>query len=1219
MPNIFANPSQEDISQLFHATASWLLHELNYAVIKEAKGKLEKLSINEVTTRALLCKEFASLLQKNFSHFLHKKSSTIPLPTLIVFSWLSRKVPRNDQIEDLTTLMTKAKQKGGCILQKGMGGGKTAVILALLAYTVRKPGEKFPVLFVDSSQYQAVSSALKTSQSTCFGQKTFSFNFCQDALTPERLSWIIEQLKVAVKRGNLLIVCIQMIQLLDEQRFLLAKQLAPETSPNAAQDNQKILKKLSLLQEIFTYFKRFSVPLGDEAHLLFRTDVDLNIPLGTQKGLPEECIDLAESVFLLLCDPKHLDLKNAIGLLEDKQWLVTKEQWTGIRKKIATEMLRRAPFKQLSMSERDLFIQFISNGVQQKDTWKVKKFLLSLKNQSARGEKERLLAELTGFLRTFLDTLEGCFKNKGNKNFGRLGSAGGKDAPQKAALKVVPYLAVRTPSVSTEFSSTIAALIYHMMTALQEKITTEHIKILITQMEEAAHKEREFSQASIDQTSSGQSFKKAFEISLSEAIEQKSIIAVSLQKRINKKPRLRLQMERFLIRTHVKGYPSQTTSTAQVLPDLMGPDWKVMTGTPENRQSFPAPVDAFLKPDRGFNGSIAVTLLQRSQDYYRMKTPSLLSLCNSLFEKRGPKFCDGIFDMVAMFKQHTNRQVAQTLCTFCSAKNIEKKGVIFFDQKTGAPAVLLVGEKNSIPLDGVTPDDLFVKTNAQPEDFIVFLDESKTTGTDYAFSPTGHGVVTIDKSMKISKLNQTLLRLRGYLHGQTASFALSEEFYRESPIDNFGVYLLHIALSNQAIQNAQALLQSFPQQIQAIAKERFRSSWLTDEKWVKKVPEALKAYKCLLFTQNSDDLLQHLHVPELTSVEKHLASFYRSLLKQFEAAVDKMLVAANNKIDNDMDLQIVRRLQFEDYPYLCEQFDKFFEKMQGKKDFLPENVQSHFAVSATTQTQTQTQGQAQTETETEEKKKEIDPEKFEEKGQKKWTLKQQRQLILSLQNSDSLENQDITLFSDALAASSTDKMFGPLFSKDLFVSNSFHKPFTKDISIFNPAYRPAETLLIVQKTTCEREENSFSVVLLTQQEAHSFLWFLKNNKVKNAWLASIDGRPVFEALSPFPLPNQPQLRELLAETLLLNGEVTSIFRNSTIKSFAKTWIEKNYKLAKKYLKNRLVSPEKEAFFKSPFWEACESGASFARQGQSAFFSPWMQQMLGYFVNLGSKY
>ncbi len=936
---------EEEIQVIFNLLGKWNYQALLYQTSHFIQGSLEKIrqidresGRDRQTQRDYLCQKIVAELRK-IDQFPPEMA-----PELLTFARLSGKVPRQDQIEDVQ----RFSGPDGCLLQKMMGGGKTSVNAAIWGYLTASKGT-LPILFIHSSQRFQVQENLKHSQRTCFNQEVFTIDYPREALTLDRLIYIRDELRGAIKKKKLLIMTPEMLDLFDLQcDLLLICCLGLDNNENSIIDKQHSMEKVGVLKEILDLFAK-AEGLGDEVDLLKNVNHETNIPIGAVEHLPKERIALVQTIFSYLisgipnvANPSaassstdHSPQLNLAQTLKHWQANLSKEEYLEeIVPKIAARLANEA-FPSLIEKKHlhESFIRFVTKTMspdidriyfQKEDHSNLSEskkrdveFIAHIhelyQSPNAALKEEAKLISLAKH--TLFDLIFPALKLSAGRDFGRWKDLG---QPIKTPFKVIPYLGVDSPTL-TELGYQYEELVKHFIVAIELSIEPEQVKFISEKASSLSRHQLRREGITPEKTADFQAFKKMTGLRPEEVKDPKKLAEATA--RVNSDPQKKLQIEGET--AYGTFYPSRLTRRPLGLPKLLK-KVSFMGGTPWNSDGYSPELLEKAVFDQATEGSILQVMIDRADETH-IYTPTSMEVraaFEAIYQKHPQTFINAIFDAGAYFRN--NLKFAQTFQKFSKEKKLPFKGILFFYQPDSSKSVdqfaaLINGFESPIHIHGTSSKDIEKATSLKIDDFFVFLSEKQTTGTDLEFAPNIRAVMTVDTKIDTRKEQQTALRERLFHLYQTLEFlvpqyAIPGLVHKEPTV----AAILATGISNQSTAKTDSLDQSYHNQIDQVLKD------LAREKREKALSQAISNEEKLVYLKPYYEVLNqwvqitiiddpHLHFSGLEADVDYLMelqNYANSLMTSYEGALHKGKIkyGASDPIMGELtqDLQRVR-------------------------------------------------------------------------------------------------------------------------------------------------------------------------------------------------------------------------------------------------------------------------------------------------------------------------
>ncbi|MCP5469289.1 MAG: DUF3638 domain-containing protein [Chlamydiales bacterium] len=1140
-----ANGAIADVPALFQQIARWEVRKVVYLRLMQALELVEKLEGMSGVPRRLLSEKIAQILEMNPAQFA--PDERVPY---LVFHRLSQKFPRADQRETVAAL--PPMNQTPCCVQMIMGAGKTSVVAPLWAYRCTEKG-KMPVIFADSSQYLTLGQALKHSQKTCFGQEVFTIDYPRQELTLERLQKILQALEKGKRDQKLLIMCPEMLQLLDLERFMAIKRM--EVSRDTALEVQRA--RLFVLNAILKIFKEECKGLCDEADLIFRTDKEVNLPCGEVQHISQKRVILTRLIFEMLCSKSikigEKSLADFVGLERKEQTHLTKEDWAQIVPAVARHLMTCCPMLKLA-NRSDLeesFIQFVGGKLH--DDGDFLHYVRELHASSDLAEKEA--AELICLAKhLFQDIFPNAFRQTGGRHFGRWRDQG---FPIKTPGKVIPYYGVDSPA-PTEFAHPYEALVKHFLHAVHEGIEKEQVQQIADDF---------ILMARLEMQRSGTPFQKTAEACFFERITGVALLDVSkpgkleeATKGINRSVLNRLYFEGETANRYATFYQERLTSTAQDFFDLSDGTFSAMTGTPWNQGGFPPVLADRTRLDVGTQGKINQRILQRKEStkVETLDAQKLEAELDKLFDQKKSTFPAAIFDAGALLSKSgfTNVQVAETILHYLKTHGAKQRGVLFFFKPEGSAhanqfaALVDTPDGAQLKLLSNTSWEEIAKAGfMSSQEYVVYLPERQTTGTDVPLPLFAEAYVTVDETITMRTLQQAIMRLRSFLGSQRAHFIFSPAFMEKVPQGMHPIdFILRVAVINEARQKAHSMLRAYKQILDAVVKKEYRrrvESW-TEGTSQEEIAAYAELYQGFFFAVNTDTLFEKFLGAE-TEVDAiaHLEAHAQMLLDRFDSAAKQMHTPPQGDRENIQEgiAAVLDRLK---RPEVRDSFVATLRQTAADaRDLNAEVLQeAHEVVQEEKQVEEFLETQLQLELEHLMSTVNL-------RAKDESLTLQQRGLFVSLVEKLKEGSAQVRLLREEIAAfpdtrgQSSYRRFANVFDQEIYGTDNYFNPTCSKLSLFHPASRPPGNILVVQKN-----DGSYCYVLLSSLEARHVLTHLQEESLEGVWLIEPSGHSF---LSTPETPADDSFKEGIVELCILFGALSPLYPQNLMGK-AKVWV-----------------------------------------------------------------
>ncbi len=1151
-----ANPALNP-SEIYKLMGKWEILQINMRRVCQAQEWAVKIQAcntthEHVEMRKLYCGKIIEILKINLNDFSDEQRSNY-----LVFTRASQKHPRVDQRESLSKLSPIAKNP--CILARTMGSGKTAVIAPLWAWRTAQMG-KLPVFCVDSSQYSTVANALKTSQRTCFGQKVFTIQYSREQLSNERLGWILGELEESLAQKKLLIICPEMVQLFDLERSITARSLKIS--------DKHMNTRLRRLNKILEIFKSRAAALGDEIDSLLRSDKEVTLPIGETLQIIPEKVALTRTIFEILCSKElKIDGKSLydyLALQQKEQTHLNEEDWKRITPVVARHLAETSRLLKLKDNRElhEAFVKFVCNEPinPSEDFW-IRVEQLHASEDSA----DKMAAELICLVKhLFQDLLPLAFRQTGGRNFGRFKPQPGR---RETPGMVIPYLAADTPG-QTEFAYHYEALVKHLMLAVQEGVEASQVLHVAEKFESLAHAQMQISDEKFHDTAEAKLFKKLTGVDLIDVRDPVKLTQATAT--VNTSLDNRLAFEAETANIYATYHAARLSSTAQSFVSLFG-EISGMTGTDWNHESYPPNLADNVLPDTGSQGRILKCMMERKTETtsVTLDPADLTKELESFYDRDENRFADGIFDAAALFSKRglTNREIATHILTFLQTHRCKQRAVLFFDKPEGSTQAnqftALILNDDAVdykPIEDTSALELRKVGLHSPEQYVVFLPERQTTGTDIPMSLLAKAYMTFDETMTLRSLLQTTMRLRDFLNRQRIHFILSPTLKQQIPEGmNVVDFIIRTAIVNEARSKADSQLRAYKQMINEVFKIQYREH-LT----ARNTGELLtitSVYDDLIFPKNGDDLYRQCfgNAERITTFES-LKIYANQMLKRFRQALKNHHPNAPQGdfdiIKDNIEAILKRARRYQNG------FVTFVQQIKDKR------VDAHADLQAEMLQQRETQLETT------------------QKAEHEMSKEMEKNLSLLQRQKAASGRDEIEWYNDTDAIAKIVECFPDKYTKTLKESiektrtdcgryySRFAQIFTSKISathnfllatkellpLFHSHYRPASQILAFQ-----RADDTFAFLLLSVREAKAIAEQLqqayKKQNLLNVWLMTPSTKLYASNPEPLPLENS-SLRHGLVELNFFAGRITPL-QSLKLMTEAEMWLEGGQATAKK--------------------------------------------------------
>ncbi|MBN4066510.1 DUF3638 domain-containing protein [Simkania negevensis] len=871
----------------------------------------------------------------------------------LVFEYFSNMRIRPEQYALLhkMTETGNGKRYNDIVIQLIMGGGKTSTLASILGHLAAKPG-RLALFVTPASQFYTVRENLKNTQRKHFHQEIDTIDLSRNAFTLQNLQWIHNKLNSAMEQEEMVVVKSETLQAL-ELEFLSC--IHDYTSYVNKTPPQELKEKIKTLSNILLIFREKSDATIDEVDLVLNALREVNFPVGEAEHVKSERIDVVKTIMGFLVSTETVPgtdqtMEALTGIRRNEQALLSQENYRNTVQPFLANKLADtyAPFA-FAKEKKQSLIRYLKNKIspeaqtladydpkatlsakeQQKiaraRVWYEKQgnkqeidediaFLADLSHRIASdnvtaSEPANLIALSKHVIQTLLPATLG--KSCG-RHFGRsknINNAG----------EVLPYQGVDTPS-TTKFGYHYESIIYHYLTALSQGVSPYQLLDLANKFKTAALLYDE----PFDETAEAEEFKELTGVALSE-IDHLGKIDEAVAN-INRETSKLLTIETETVAHYVSFYTHRFTSTPQSLIDQLDTR-RAMSGTPWNIDGYPESLADSPSLDRGTEGRIVDTMLQRAEKLKNTNVHVIKSsgakglLTEALANHPSKNQFQGIIDVGGHFKGINNTQVAREILEyFENDKRIE--AVLFYlppagpgasssEKKNAGKLAIMKKGNSSYEVIGGTSKELIEATGVPLKNLFVYYDENHTTGSDIVQCPTSKNFVTVDERLLRRNFFQGILRLRQFFYFQDVEYIVPEGV--QSSLINEGksvIDLISSGIKSQAIRLAMDTYRSYKQQINNIIRKKAFEKLLklrtASDQPSRDIEDAIskefrKYQQLLLSTLSDSPYTQFGRVEEtvntIDNLEHHIALALEKFPKDQQKAITELKEELKHLID----------------------------------------------------------------------------------------------------------------------------------------------------------------------------------------------------------------------------------------------------------------------------------------------------------------------------------
>lgn len=1052
---------------------------------------------------------------------------------------------REEQAQTLHTLVEKIlnanpqNQSFAAIFQIIMGGGKTSVILALLAKFAAKQG-KVPIFLAYHSQYPSLKANLVNTQYKRVNQDVIDLDFDRSDLSSMQiLKYIYKQLKKAEKDGHLL---------LTKTNFIIMLRLEFRSQLDGIKDPQNLdplnLERGRQLAKILDFMASKCLFLGDEIDCSLNLLEEMTFPVGPSLVISQESLALIKEIYVILST--HPNISELLKLDQDDQSLVAKKKlnsnifpWLvdALIEEYAplSNLILPARYKEMRDSLKDYILGKIDSQLKEGiDCLDDKVFFETLKL----GEEQKKIAERhLAFLR-HLKNLKLQISEHSKASLHAvalvkemcteilpfvLGKGNNRNYGFTETGKIIPFLGVDEPN-RTEFGNIYVTTSCYFQAALRTGVNANRFLLYRDQMREASFHYAEIYHHLPEESSEAKHFKAMTGLDLHQELNPNELDQVLSE--MNQNARRCLDFYGEFSSAYLKYHSRLLTGSPMILATT-GNQFVGCAGILWNKDTFARKLAQNCIPKKGVEGRI---LVKWSQDLAAKKCFfSLIDkaephiILQAVLDKRqeeGPKRLRALIDAGGMLKNYTNEKVAREILKFTPLQE-EIDAVIFLNKIThsfyllkreGELVPLLTTSRTEIEKKGVTVDRVFI-----------YFDELRATGSDIPFKSNGIAAKTFRPGDTIMRTDsQANFRPRNFLYAQTVDTIIHkeslEEFinYNEKIPEeclNFKNFTL-TAIRNQKELKKKLLVRSALEQIKEIycsAISKFFQMILKNDEIDFEKMNLLKHTEELFYQTFKDDPISlFLDLQTEMSAYQFVQSYAEKTQNRFEGYCAQFFEQAE-----------LHRIKIE-----------IQEVIDWAKVTLTWKISSTFNSSLELQIHVERQQEKQLETNLE-TQNEI------QKELQKYAVRidAPAALIISWKKVKDqprsffdYEFPSILSFRKLLKRVIYDHPYFQIFPKDLYLTENLARSHEVDLPVFHKGHKKIYHLLLV------KEKEQFRSLFIDLKEASFWREQIQKYPIGDCWLCDLEGYSLNEG-NTIPEEANPILKRTLWWGHFFNGNM----------------------------------------------------------------------------------
>ena len=864
--------TQQAVNQIFALLADYALLHSRVDQIDEALNCVaEQNTLNEVEPYQLQL--FAGILDKPRAYNIKE------YPEFLVYEYASKRIIRDDQVKILIKIMKLLEsdkiddeEMHHCLLQFAAGGGKTSLLITILAQRFARKGF-LPVIFNTSELYTIGLEEIPKNLRPIFQQNIEVIERELEHVWTEKE---LIQLRQDLERWRVEGKCL-LIKPVTWHSINITMKLGHFNQ------NPEIAKAA---QDVLDFFKNKCVKLEDECQIISDPMQQSIKTYGRMRKIPDEQLDLLLRFYdyVMAYEEKSGEIAELAGVKSNRKRSITPEELSELQQKLANVIANEDAFKDIP---RDQLIGYLLQPGRKRPDW-LSDLYYSWNSKSgdkdeAKAKHERKIADLIVLARAFIKThLPHILSLQHLKDFG--------DSIHKGDLTAGPKHEGR--DVTSHFGDHTLVAALTIQHDEQRGLLPAHTEHLLDQLIKDHKKERLWNHNLAFPTLAEQWLLRLipdnYHFACSRDLTQELINHLCNDPRFFKNPEV---IKKFLLQyalPQVKIPEERQTSTAAELQAGFKRSL-LLSATPGLPETYPA----FLKPENcfleeAFEAQVIDTLLQEQNrglcvlkesqtpaDFFKQIPADLLKKMTTLID-RGALLTD--FDPKGIIESYLNLD-----------KNLVATQTAAYFSKEQMHLRSKAENVKEVPISGSALVEALKKQGIKPEKFLLllFLELSKTTGTDIKRPFDDHAGLTVGKHQTVTETIQAAMRERQLLEKNAQSItwlmfqALYREIHHEALPDTFDPrYTFYWMIKNEAKETETKLINRAYQGIyQAITEIAWNET-------NKKPGDFQKIEHGFWYPLRQEQNLSPYQIYELDSsednTERVLRGYLRELLSKFE-------------------------------------------------------------------------------------------------------------------------------------------------------------------------------------------------------------------------------------------------------------------------------------------------------------------------------------------------
>lgn len=1136
----------------------------------------------------------------NYSNLLYKLGEELTAirqytpaldPEILVFEYSENKRVWPLQakfIHDLT--IAHGDSYKSKIIQMVMGGGKTKVLLPLLA--LRKAnGSNLSLIEVPAALFKTNVADLQAASLKHFGQKGFAFEFSRETpITAESLKVLYRNLQEAMRNRNYVISTAESIQSVELKYFELLYQgvpkipggkiiseLSDEEKTQFEEKKTEWEQSLANLEKILKTFKYKTDVIIDEVDSVLDARKELNYTVGSAQSIP---LSYRETLVALCALFPKVPLPECGCTLQEvmkgEKLIPNEGLWKKVMERLADKLLEETdsplyPLIQTLKAETKMGsedLQSLKKYLLQpnvKENIDMPSFIQNLPpNLSLWRKKVALLKGSFNLLPTVL-------KREPNVHYGLT-----RDPKKLKEREIaIPYVGNNIPNEQARFGTSLETALFTLQIQANQNLSFDVVKRFINEFVQRSKKQQqEIFEATdtivnLDETEAGVEFKK---LTSNKKISDINPDNVELLKKLindfSQTPKVREHCLSHYILAEVTNHPQIIRSNPQnhvrQVRSRQG-----ITGTPSNYRNLQSLMSYRRKETLGTDGQTIDHILQKGKDspvhVPSQKTPGLI-LQEIFSNHKNPEKISAFIDLGALFKGKPNLEVAQGIANHYRGRKSNLKYVLFFNEAQ-VLCGLSIENGNIKEIGSSEPAVIKDALGCGPLEYFTYYDQVRARGTDIDQPLDGIGLLTVGLNSNEVDLRQAAMRMRGLPNNQNVEFIVPPEVAEARGIQKQDWTVREVVKMSKEVD------------LRLKPEDHFRS--------------AIQEFSAVVHDELRKVLLS-IEEPSLDIACQKKAELFTAFESVFVSTFDEDPEILYGGIDTEQNVKkVLRQMALDKYAELLMLLEKanvhISKKTKIKSTLLDiADRQAKGCLKQMKYAAKSQEGRAVlVETRLQQKLKETIDEQQPEVNVAKPTLTPNELLTwpaqtdpLQFRLSDWPKNfPAIRPLTDMLSTGSPSKQPDWSFDSEIYVTANFAKTYQEQTDLTDNRQKPLFVFLLIENPKTNRLES----LLMTQEDADVLIkqFYEKRNELQAAgrryWFMTPHENCVHGSSATV---DHPDYLRILEQVCFINGD-SDVLRN---KSERLSWLTSGPHLSKKldFMDTKILNahPEKRVFFQS---------------------------------------